>query len=536
MADRLKEIPAKLLEWWNKYTSKQKTIIISIAAGVVLALAILVTVLTRPQYELLVTCESTKESSAIIELLEGASPAIDYVYSEDGYQIKVEKSQIGQANVLLGANNIPTTRMAITDVTQGGLSTTESDKLKLYKAYMEEMLEADLESIENVISAKVIVNIPEDDGTMIAQNEDASAGIVLELNDALTNDQAANIAQFVKTSLGNEKIQTITIMDNEANLLFSGDDTSSITGTANSQFTVKQQTEAVLQSNIKKVLLGTNEYNLVEVSSNLELDFSSVEETEHLFYAPDGQAQGVLSHEDIYEAESTGGVSGVPGTDSNNEDNTDYVIQDYESSSSSTSEISRDYLPNEKVTLTKIPAGLVKYNNSSISVAAIKYNVLKEEDAKSQGLLDGITWDEYKAMNQERTKLEVDEDLVDLVAKASGISAENISFVAYEEPMYIDAESLPITGTDILQIVLIVLILGLLAFVIFRSMRSEKVTEEEEEVSVESLLQSTPETVLEDLEVETKSETRKLIEKFVDENPEAAANLLRNWLNEDWGM
>ena len=67
-------------------------------------------------------------------------------------------------------------------------------------------------------------------------------------------------------------------------------------------------------------------------------------------------------------------------------------------------------------------------------------------------------------------------------------------------------------------------------------MRSEKVTEEEEEVSVESLLQSTPETVLEELEVETKSETRKLIEKFVDENPEAAANLLRNWLNEDWGV
>ena len=111
MADRLKEIPAKLLAWWNKYTSKQKTIIISIAAGVVLALAILVTVLTRPQYELLVTCESTKESAAIIELLEGASPAIDYVYSEDGYQIKVEKSQVGQANVLLGANNIPTVRI-----------------------------------------------------------------------------------------------------------------------------------------------------------------------------------------------------------------------------------------------------------------------------------------------------------------------------------------------------------------------------------------------------------------------------------------
>ena len=171
---------------------------------------------------------------------------------------------------------------------------------------------------------------------------------------------------------------------------------------------------------------------------------------------------------------------------------------------------------------------------SGINTSELK--VLKEEDAKNQGLLDGITWDEYKAMNQERTKLEVDEDLVDLVAKASGISSENISFVAYEEQMYIDAESLPVSATDVVQIVLIVLILGLLAFVIFRSMRSEKVIVEEEEVSVEKLLESIPEAPLEDLEVETKSETRKLIEKFVDENPEAAANLLRNWLNEDWGM
>ena len=28
--------------------------------------------------------------------------------------------------------------------------------------------------------------------------------------------------------------------------------------------------------------------------------------------------------------------------------------------------------------------------------------------------------------------------------------------------------------------------------------------------------------------------TKKLIEKFVDENPDAAALLLRNWLNDDW--
>lgn len=315
----------------------------------------------------------------------------------------------------------------------------------------------------------------------------------------------------------------------------SGDDSQSITGTASSQLNVKQQTEEVLQGNIKKVLLGTNEYNLVEVSSNLQLDFSTVEDVTHLFYAPEGQTQGVLSHEDIYESENTGVTGGVPGTDTNNEDNTDYMINNYQDSTSTVSEISRDYLPNEKMTTTKIPAGLIKYDESSLSVAAIKYRVLKEEDAKNQGLLDGISWEDYKAQNQERTKLEIDEDIVDLVAKASGISADNISFVAYEEPMYIDAEGLAVTPTDILQIVLIVLILGLLAFVIIRSMRADRESVEEEEVSVESLLQSTQDSGLEDIEVEAKSETRKLIEKFVNENPEAAANLLRNWLQEDWG-
>ena len=38
MLDRLKEIQAKALEWWNKFTSKQKTIIISLGAAVILLL------------------------------------------------------------------------------------------------------------------------------------------------------------------------------------------------------------------------------------------------------------------------------------------------------------------------------------------------------------------------------------------------------------------------------------------------------------------------------------------------------------------
>lgn len=71
---------------------------------------------------------------------------------------------------------------------------------------------------------------------------------------------------------------------------------------------------------------------------------------------------------------------------------------------------------------------------------------------------------------------------------------------------------------------------------VFRSTRKEKVAEIEPELSVESLLESTKESQeeMQDIGYNEKSETRILIEKFVEDNPEAAASLLRNWLNEEW--
>ena len=135
----------------------------------------------------------------------------------------------------------------------------------------------------------------------------------------------------------------------------------------------------------------------------------------------------------------------------------------------------------------------------------------------------------------ERTKIDVEEEFYAAVANATGISTDSISLVAYSENLFFDAEGSNITATDILQIILIVVILALLAFVVLRSMRGEKHENEEEELAVETLLQSTPDTQLADIPLENESEERRLINKFVEENPEAVANLLRNWLNEDWG-
>ena len=149
-----------------------------------------------------------------------------------------------------------------------------------------------------------------------------------------------------------------------------------------------------------------------------------------------------------------------------------------------------------------------------------------------------MTWTEFKNANTEPVSIEVPEDMINVVSKATGIAAENVAMTAHTQNVFLDKTGANISVTDILQIITILIILGLLAFIVIRSMWTKKQAEEEaqpEELSVEQLLESQPEEVLEDIEMDTGSETKRLIEKFVDENPEAAATLLRNWLNEDYG-
>ncbi len=531
IVEKLKELGNRIMEWWNRFTAKQKTLIVAVVALLIIALVFIVSWLTKPQYVLLRECESTKEAAEVRDLLE--ADGYHYEITDDGLTISILAGELGRANLLLGANNIQAASYGIDNVTDGSFSTTESDKQKKYVYYLQRQLEDDVLSMFPAIkNARVTLNIPENDGTLIAQEEEASASIYLELKDEFSEESAAYLARAIATGLGNETTNNIVILDSEGNMLFTGDENYSASGMANAQLSVKSEAEKNMINSVRRVILGTNEFDNVEVSPNLVLDFSNQKRTEHTYTPADGQTQGVLSHEDIFNSENTSGVGGVPGTDSNDEDTT-YVLEDNSQSSSTQSEESRDYLPNETITTTETPSGVINYGNSSLAASLIRYNVIREEDADAQGFLDGVSWEEYKLANTARTPIQLDDSFYAAVSNATGISTDNITLIAYSENLFFDAEGSAITATDVLQIILIIVILALLAFVVLRSMRSEKHEEEEEELSVETLLQS--DVALEEISSENETEEKRLVSKFVEENPEAAANLLRNWLNEDWG-
>lgn len=535
MQEKIKELLKKIVDWWKGLTVRQRTMIVCILAAIILVLVIVVSVLSKPQYTLLKECETASEGAQIKQILDDEG-GYTYRISDDGLRVEVATSQLGNANLLLASNSIVSNRYTIDNVTEGGLGVTEADKRKRYIEMLQDELEHDFIGMFSAIrSATVMLHVPEENGTLIATEQESSASIVLEIDGEFSSDNAAFLARAVATALGNSTTDNISIIDNTGKMLYSGDDNFYISGTSNSPMVIKQESEEAVGLKVKNALKGTNNFDTIEAAVNLVIDFSDTNVVDHNFYAPENSTQGLLAEARIYNSDSTSGGGDIPGTDSNDEPAT-YVLDTNGNQNTSTSEEEYKYVPGERITTSNSVGGIIDYQSSSAGITAIDYVIVQEEVVRAQGLLDGISWEEYKAQNSGRTRIENDADWINVVAMATGIPAENITIVAYEENWFVDKEGLDVEATDVVAFVLILLILGLLAFVILRSMMRERVPEEPEEpLPVDELLQSTPEEPAEEFGVEPKSEERLILEKFIQENPEAAANLLRNWLSEDWG-
>ncbi|MDF2486641.1 MAG: hypothetical protein K0R46_2809, partial [Herbinix sp.] len=342
---------------------------------------------------------------------------------------------------------------------------------------------------------------------------------------------AETIAEVVASVIGNTTSDQIKVADQEGNLLYGGGQ-DLYSGSANSNEDFKDRLRNTFVNNLYMGLLKSG-FDDAEIMPNLIFNMDRVTELYTEYLPAEGQDQGLFSHSYTYSSENANTSGGVPGTDSNDE--TDYLLEDT-SSNNGTVEIEEyDYLPNERVTNTEFEIGAIIPAESSISIVLRKVINLKEEELELQGLLDGTTFEEYALANKASRIAVVDDSIYTMVSLATGIDIDRISISAYEQPVFVPKVETVRSLTDYLQIILAVLIIALLVFVVFKGVGPVEVTELEPELSVEQLLATTKENqTIEDIEFNEVSEVRRMIEKFVDEKPEAVAQLLRNWLNEDW--
>lgn len=541
MMDRLIAIKDKFLAFWDKYTTKQKTLIISVVLAIFFAVVLLGYFLTRPVYTELVKLSGDTASTFDSALSSGG---IDYKKESDSKGntvFSVEQSQYSDAVLLMGENKITDTEMSWDDAFNNDMTVSSAEKQTKATLALQSSIRKGLMNFDGVEDATVYVNRPTDDGTIFSEKKETSVSASLKLakGSEITSETAQAIAYYLANAVGNSTTDNIILTDTTGNLLYGQKEDNTLGGSVSGSDDYKEKLRNTFCKNVSNMLMKAG-YDDVQIgSANIKFNMDKVTELVKTYTANEGQDQGFYSSSYNYKSTGNSGSGGVPGTDSNG-DQTDTMIQNTGSSNSETTLDKYNYLPNETVQNIEHEVGAVEPDQSSIGIVLTKYNVIKEETLESQGLLKDTTFEEYVNNNSAVTDLQVPQELITLVSAATGIATNNITIQIKQKPVYEAKESSSFmdNASNYLMVILTLLIAGLLVFVIIKGTSPVEVTELEPELSVEDLLATTQEDDKQDLdeiELSDKSETRQLIEKFVDENPEAVALLLRNWINEDWG-
>lgn len=534
MDERLKQVQTKVSDFWNKYDKKQKRMIVSVIAVVIIAIAILAVVLSQPKYQTLVQCENATSAADIADVLTKNN--IAYTTENGGLIIKVEEKNMVTATYLIAQEGYTAEGYEIEDyVNDGGFSTTSEDKERLYQKYLEDKMVAVLTSFDYVKTANVTFSIPAQTYSVLETDADQETyvSVQLTLKKSMPDGAADAMARYCATAVGNDSTARVTIIDSDGNTLFKGNSESEINSNINAseKEKIRQLFNEQMINNVTKLLTTTSLYSTVSVAPSLEITFDKVDIVDTIYENEDG----VKTSDYIYEQQGGTYSGGVPGTDSNDDDNT-YMIDNGDQSTTSVSITKNEYSPDQKITHTEGDQGVLDKSKSSLAVVVNKYQMFDEETLENAGELDDLSWEEYKRENADVTVMEADfTELIQAIAYGTGIPVENITMTGYVVPMFTDKTADQTFTNTVLPILLAVIIIALLAFVVWRSLRPVEVVETEPELSVEEILKATKEKEnVDDIEYDEKSEVRKAIEKFVDENPESAALLLRNWLNQDW--
>lgn len=526
MNEKLKSAQEKAVAFWNKYDKKRKVQLISIAAAIIIMLIILAIVVSRPTYVTLIECEDTATAASVTDVL--TENGIGYETQNNGLIIQVEEKNLTEATYMIAQEGYTAKGYSMEDyVNDVGIGTTSTDRERLYQKYLEDKMVQTIESFDYVRSADVTFSMPTTNYSVLQDQEETFVSVKLTLSKNIPEGAAENMAKYIATAVGNETTSKVTIVDSQGNNLFINTETSdSISVSATQMENIRNLFRDEVISNVTKMFTATD-YSSVTVSPSLDIDFSKVDVVDTQYYNPDE----VKYSDYIYEQEGESGASGIPGTDSNDDDTT-YYIDTGDGTTTSVTINKNEYAVSSTITHTTGEQGTCNYDNSTMTVVLNRYQVYDEETEDT----GDMTWEEFKNANGETTRMEIDTtELLQAISSATRIPVENITVMAYSVPMFNDYVPDTEFTRDILPIIVAVIILALLGFIVWRSLRPVQVTEVETELSVDELLSATKEKhPVEDIDLDEKSDVRKAIEKFVDENPEAVASLLRNWLNDDW--
>lgn len=548
VVDKAKAIWGKV---WERLKKISKKIYIAAAAALVVLAVILVIVLNNKPYSTLVTGVSMDEMSSVLQLLD-AWGVRDYKV-ENGDTILVPESQQSQLQARVLMENVFQSGQAKYFDNLSALSTNQERNAATLMD-LEEKLRATIRSFDNVQDAVVNLTPGEDRGYVLDSGNvvNATAAVKVSMRDGkkLTTQQAAAIREFVSNSLQGLEISRVSITDDYGNT-YSGGSLTADSDASALKMQLEEEQSNKIRTQIMQVLAPAFGEENVDVAVNCVVEVGNVTENRVDVYLPEyaqnGETNGrgiigSLIYQWSYNRDGDETVGGVVGTESNsnipNPDFSQYMentpnLDGTESAADASGQIDYDNSRSEKHIVTT--AGYLKDCSVAVSI-----------NSTTAGNVDTAEWQEH-------------------VARAAGIYGEvdeetgleildgRISVISY--PFFREEPPAPVPGIFDIEIagipmwVFIAAAGGLLLFIILlvvilvaRRRRRKRLEAEEAEAQaseVDALLaavglggQATDGNGADVMEIQTEQsmQLRKDIRQFASENPEIAAQMVRNWL------
>ncbi|WP_432400577.1 flagellar basal-body MS-ring/collar protein FliF [Wukongibacter sp. M2B1] len=515
MGDSIAKVRNQFNEYFQSLTRKQKTLIGLGSLFLVLTLALSIFHVTKPRYVPLYSGLSLEESGEITQNLE--EMRIPYQSENGGTSVTVPKEHLNKARMNLAIEGFPQAGITWEDAfSSNSLTMTNDDKRKKYLQAKMNQLARTIEEINGIKKASVLLTVPDNSNFLTEDIKKSKASVLLTLKPGfeLTEQEVNGMVMLIANAVEGLELNNISIHDNTGKMLNDGS-TDSDEYSMNKKMDIQKEVKANLERSLRNFLAKIYGPDNVDIMLNVKLDFDREVTDIKEFAAPiEGESNGLVrSYQELKEQVKNSTAGGPPGTDSNSEAITQYNEIDSDDSTYIKDNKSVNYELNE------IRKSIVKEsgNIKDITVAII---------LNRKNLENGELTDEHKGR------------LIELVSAAAGLETKKVEVMARDfnesqQNNLLSISSEEETGFTSNIPLMSIGVIGLLLAVgsIFALLRIRRRKNEVDNILEDAAIEEEVEEI--EIGINDKTSYKYQIEKFVDKEPEAVAQLLRSWLNED---
>jgi flagellar M-ring protein FliF len=386
--------------------------------------------------------------------------------------------------------------------------------------------------MSKVDNADVYVDLGEDSAFVLSDNKKpATASIMLTLKkgEALSSQEVKAITELVAKSVSGLDPENIRIVDSEMTLYTT--DSGDGLQTASSQMELTKSVQDRLQAQVVNLLSPVfGEDNvLAQVSATLNFDSSVKESVE--YSTPPGSEEGiVVSMKELVEAitNDANADGSVAGIDANG--NASQYLESLENSDNAVYyNVSREVNYEVNQTTTQIEEAKGKIESLSVSVILNSTNIDDYVD-EVKNLVATAIGVSPESITVERLPFEAAE----AAAEQSAQTAADTQ--AFEEKLASSEQNAQTLRIVIIAVAVLVVIIFLFSIIkMLRPQKLETAGTGRIDITLGDGDETPPPAAAEtpEIKIEDKDSNLNVLDDYINKNAEAAANLLRNWLNEE---